>query len=603
MLRALPLLAALAVIALVGVAGPAFSAKPYVPDPVEFDLRAPAAQPSIARGGRSFVSPPLRAPKRFNLLGLRWRGSAANVHLHVRVRRDGGRWSKWHELQTGSSEGPDRGRGEPVREGVSSPAWAGQADWVQYRSKRRLAGVRLQFVNTTGTATAADRRRTALGRAVNRGVIAATRLPGALVPGAHAAEEQPEMVARDGWGASKCPPRDAPSYGQVDLAFVHHTVNVNTYSREEAPAVVLAICRFHRNTRGWDDIGYNFLVDRFGTIYEGRAGGVDQPVMGAQAQGFNGTSTGIANIGNFQDEPQSDEAIDAMARLIRWKLPLHGVPTDGRVSVTSAGGSSNRYAAGRSVTFERISGHRDGNRTSCPGAALYAQLPELRRRVGDVAPTTGGQNATRLSVRLPGTIRYPNPVRVAGTLSGGGAGMTVYLQRMSPSGSFRSIAETSTGPGGSFEFAFRPSRRTIVRVRYPGSSTFAASQSPAATIEVKPTLTFREPPYAVRPRELITVPGTISPRKGSVRLQVQRRLGQRYRTVATVSTRVRRGRFRARLRLSRTGLYRMRVVFPGDARNRATRGRFATVRVSRRGVAPPPPASGTTGGEGGTAPR
>ena len=109
---------------------------------------------------------------------------------------------------------------------------------------------------------------------------------------------------------------------------------------------MLGICRYHRNSNGWNDIGYNFLVDKYGTIYEGRAGGVDQPIVGAQAQGFNPSSTGIANIGTFEDVPQSNEALDAMARLIRWKLPLHGAPT-GTVTVTSAGGASNRSARAR----------------------------------------------------------------------------------------------------------------------------------------------------------------------------------------------------------------------------------------------------------------
>ena len=599
MSRTLPLLAALAAIALAVVAGPALSADPYVADPVEFELRAPVQKPSAARGEREYLSPPLRAPKRFNLVGLRWRGSAARAELFVRVKRDGAKWTKWRELQTGADEGPDQERGEPSVDAVSSPAWAGQADWVQYRSERRLPGARLQFVNSTGTATPGDRRRTAFRRTINRGVAAVAKLPGALVADAGAAEPQPDIVPREGWSAEKCPPRRAPAYSDVKLAFVHHTVNLNDYSQEEAPAVVLGICRFHRNTRGWDDIGYNFLVDKYGTIYEGRAGGVDQPVMGAHAQGFNASSTGIANIGTFEGVPQSDEALDAMAGLIRWKLPQHGAQTAGRVTVLSQGGASSRYPAGAQVRFNRISGHRDANDTACPGTALYAQLPDLRRRVGDVQPTGIPVNATQLSATPPRTVTYPNPARITGSLSGAGQGVTVYLQRMSASGSFRSIAETSTGPDGSFEFEFKPSRRSVIRLRYPGSSTFAASESRPATINVRPTLTFRQAPPAVRPRQLISVPGTISPRKARVRVQVQRRSGSRYRTVATVRTPVKRGRFKARLRLSRTGVYRMRVVFPGDARNLSARGKYFPVRVSRR-AATVPPATGTGGG---TAPQ
>ncbi len=101
-----------------------------------------------------------------------------------------------------------------------------------------------------------------------------------------------------GWGAEACPPRYAPSYGAVSAIHVHHTVSLNDYAPEEGPAIVLAICRFHRNSNGWADIGYNMLVDKYGTLYEGRAGGLDQAVVGAQAQGFNSQTAGIANIGD-----------------------------------------------------------------------------------------------------------------------------------------------------------------------------------------------------------------------------------------------------------------------------------------------------------------
>src|SRR3712207_3426080 len=129
--------------------------------------------------------------------------------------------------------------------------------------------------------------------------------------------------------------------------------------------MVLGIARYHRDSNGWNDVGYNFLVDKYGQVFEGRAGGVDQPVIGAQAQGYNSVSTGIACLGDFNTIAQSPAALEAIARLLAWKLPLHGTPVAGAVTVTSAGGATNRYRAGAAVTLQRISGHRDGNNTAC----------------------------------------------------------------------------------------------------------------------------------------------------------------------------------------------------------------------------------------------
>jgi len=579
MSRTLPLLAALIFGALGTSAGAASAA---TPKPRDFELTAPSPSVSEAGGDREYVSPKLRAPGRFNIVGLRWRGGAAgHTHLRVRVKRDGGRWTNWRELEATSAEGPDAGRGERVARGVSGPAWAGQADWVQYRSDRRLPGAKLHFVKTIGTV-----RRPTTVRAAGTG--------------------QPAIVPRSGWHAEQCPPRSAPDYGEVKMAFVHHTVNLNDYSREEAPAVVLGICRYHRNSNGWNDVGYNFLVDKYGTLYEGRAGGVDQPIIGAQAQGFNSVSTGIANIGTFESVPQSNEALDTMARLIRWKLPLHGAPTAGTVTVTSAGGDTNRFGAGAQVTMNRISGHRDGNNTSCPGSALYSQLPELRRRVGNQQPAGGttngvGQTATRLAATPPTIVAYPNPARVTGNLStfggGGEGGLPVELQRQATNGSFKTIVRSTTGPGGSFALTFNPSKRAVVRVRFPGDSSHGASESRPATVNVRPVLTWTRPASQVAPKALISVPGTIAPRKSIVKLIVVRRSGKgRKGVVASVPAKASSGKYKARIRITGPGLYRMRVIFSGDKKNLPIYGKWFFVRVKKGagGTAPPAPAAPET---------
>ncbi len=295
---------------------------------------------------------------------------------------------------------------------MSSPTWVGEADWVQYRSSESLPGLKLRFVNVQGTSTPADRARTAIRKGVNAGLVSIGAAARAAT--AHAGGPQPAIVPREDWGASKCPPRSAPDYGEVRAAYVHHTVNPNDYTREEAPAVVLAICRYHRNSNGWSDVGYNFLVDRFGTIYEGRAGGIDQPVIGAQAQGYNAQSTGIANLGTFTSVEQTPEALNAMAALIRWKLPIEGAPTAGTTTMSSAGGSTNRFPAGRQVRVQRVIGHRDTGATACPGNALYAQLPELRALVGDLA---AGGTRPRLRAKVTArraTVRFGRTTNVTG---------------------------------------------------------------------------------------------------------------------------------------------------------------------------------------------
>ncbi|HEV2875337.1 MAG TPA: hypothetical protein VGW14_09330, partial [Thermoleophilaceae bacterium] len=231
----LPASAAALFCGLLALPATAAAAKPF-----DFEL---APRPSAGATAASSVSPQLATKHRFNLLGMRWRGRAA-PETAVRVRRPGRGWSRWQELEAHDDHNPDIGRGERAGR-ASDPLWVGTANGVQYRLSRPVRGLRLHFVNV---ASAARRARAAQ-------------------------DPQPDVVSRAEWGAGGCPPRSSPGYGSVKAVNVHHTVSLNDYSPAEAPSIVLAICRYHRNSNGWDDIGYNALVDKYGVLYEGRAGG------------------------------------------------------------------------------------------------------------------------------------------------------------------------------------------------------------------------------------------------------------------------------------------------------------------------------------------
>ncbi|MFI9648880.1 peptidoglycan recognition protein [Streptomyces sp. NPDC052040] len=188
---------------------------------------------------------------------------------------------------------------------------------------------------------------------------------------------RPPIVSRSGWGADESLREDDFLYTDtVKAAFVHHTATGNNYTCAQAPSVIRGIYRYHVVSNGWRDIGYNFLVDKCGNIYEGRAGGVEKPVMGAHTLGFNGDTTGIAVIGTYSSTAPSAAAVDALARLTAWKLGLFGMDPRAKTYLLSAGG--NLYAKGENVRLNVISGHRDGFATECPGRLLYGELGQIR---------------------------------------------------------------------------------------------------------------------------------------------------------------------------------------------------------------------------------
>jgi uncharacterized protein with LGFP repeats len=188
---------------------------------------------------------------------------------------------------------------------------------------------------------------------------------------------RPRIVTRKGWGANESLREPGFAYTKtVKAAFVHHSASGNNYKCSEAPAVLRSLYRYHVVSSGWRDLGYNFAVDKCGTVYEGRAGGVAKAVLGAHTMGFNGNSMGVAVLGSYTDTSPPAAAVKSVAQLTAWKLGLYGANPLGKTSLTSGGG--NRYPKGKAVKLNVISGHRDGFATECPGRKLYGKLGTAR---------------------------------------------------------------------------------------------------------------------------------------------------------------------------------------------------------------------------------
>lgn len=497
---------------------------------------------AVPGGGRAGII--VKAPEAFDLVGLRGvelRGADAEL----RVRRRGGRWSPWATLGSGADHAPDR----PLAEPASDPVWAGGADELQLRARRAVRGGRLQLI----TAPAA-----AVGNpAALRSAAASTRVAGA-----------PAIIPRAAWGAAAVPPRAGPSYGTISVAFVHHTVSANTYAPEDSARIVLAIAKYHRDSNGWNDIGYNFLVDRFGQIFEGRAGGIDLAVIGAQAGGWNSKSTGMATIGDFGRAPFPEVGMAALTRLIAWKLGRHGVPASGAVPLVSGGGTENRYPYGQTVVLPRVCGHRDGCKTDCPGAVLYGQLDDLRARVAAATPGPPvAAAAVATLVAAAPAVAYGQDAVLSGVVTHGdatpAAGVPISLQKQTRAGNWARVAATTTAADGRYETRVAWKRaaplRAVAQVT-PGSA--GRARSTTLTVELVRAVAVMSP--SARSRVLaggeVAMTGTVGP-SGAVRILVERQVtGGRWTPAGEVRATVTRTAFAAAVPLKKAALYRLTAV-------------------------------------------
>ncbi len=308
---------------------------------------------------------------------------AAGTTLAVRSHNDGA-WSDWTEVSASPDEAPD---GLPGEEGAGTATAGIGPIWIGHHADRTevavvdgsVSDLAVQELDVTDGAATRDALTTS-----GAGTSYATVAPAAA--STSPTTVRPPIRPRSDWATDsmgyQC--TGGPDYSNdLRAAVVHHTASTTDYAEADVPSILRGFWRFHTQTRGWCDIAYNFLVDRFGTIWEGRLGGVDRPVIGGHAKGFNTSTVGVALIGEFGSAPAYTAMIHATEQLIGWKLSLHGVDPLGWTELQNrASDPPMKFAHGALVRVPTIIGHRDLGLTSCPGTNVYNVLPAMRRDLG-----------------------------------------------------------------------------------------------------------------------------------------------------------------------------------------------------------------------------
>ena len=352
----------------------------------------------------------------FLVAGFTWTGGEGDappddVRIYLRVRQSG-EWSPWY-----LNEPSDAGRDDGAARAGTDELITGGADAVQASvvgdaadlpagltlalvpdrpsGERSLgaADVRAVGAGPTGVAgEAADEPAPAPGRAgstAETGVGTAAGTTGgasaARLPSVALAAETDDPAAlvttREEWGANPAYLNWAPDYAPAEHVIVHHTAGTNNYTPEQSPAIVRGIYYYHAVVLGWGDIGYNFLVDKYGQVFEGRCGTLDSDpgamVVGGHAYGANTGTMGISMMGNYSSVSPSEIQIERVGQMAGWFL--------GRAGVADAHGSSRytfhatqKYRRGQTIDLDVISAHRDVGYTTCPGNAGYSAMGQIR---------------------------------------------------------------------------------------------------------------------------------------------------------------------------------------------------------------------------------
>jgi hypothetical protein len=335
----------------------------------------PAAGDEVASSGAEIGGVPALTISRpdtepFSAVGVTWSEDAAltGVTVQLRTKSTRGVWGAWTTTTEDDVEQGDSGtRAGDVR-GGTAPVWTGAARGVE-------------VVVQAADGTTPDDVQLQL---IDPGTSAADARPGGpqITDTAHAADGMPPIYSRAQWGADESIMGWDPEYAPtIKAATIHHTADGNNYTAADVPAIMRSMYAYHAVSRGWGDIGYNVVVDKFGRAWEGRSGGLASTVVGAHAGGFNYGTFGVSMLGNYDIAAPPQVMLDTVAAVVAWKLALYGVDPRGTTTLTSAGGGTAKFAAGVKVTLPTVFAHRDVGATACPGQYAYARMNDVRAMV------------------------------------------------------------------------------------------------------------------------------------------------------------------------------------------------------------------------------
>jgi uncharacterized protein with LGFP repeats len=368
----------------------------------------------------------------FSLVGVTWAFDPAvtDTVVQVRVKDGSGVWGAWTEVETEDGDQRSATGAQALQRGGTDPLWTGAS-----------TGVQAELVTRTG-AQPTDVRLDL----VDPGTSPADAAPGPadIQDAADADTPMPHVYSRAQWGADEGIRTWAPQYAStVKAATLHHTADTNNYTADQVPAMMRSIYRYHTVSRGWGDIGYHVIADKFGRLWEGRSGGLASTVVGAHAGGFNTGTFGVSMLGNYDTVDTTQPMVDAVAAIIAWKFALYGVDPQGTATLTSGG--TDKFPAGTAVRLPTIFGHRDTKSTACPGKYGYARLGEIRGKV----TSTLGPSVPRVQQRYnsdAGARTLLREMTTTPTRTPDGQGAYAHYARGSIYVSQRTAAHVLRGP-------------------------------------------------------------------------------------------------------------------------------------------------------------